>query len=109
MFFCVFFFKQKTAYELRISDWSSDVCSSDLQHRLAVRRRPSALAPPPRHVGELEADHAPAVGGAAGGEEAYEGCVHRRAGDVGEGEGEQRRSGRRYDEELRWNVRMRNA
>src|SRR3546814_5916436 len=31
-----FFFKQKTAYELRISDWSSDVCSSDLRllHRL---------------------------------------------------------------------------
>src|SRR3546814_14192870 len=28
MFFC--FFKQKTAYEMRISDWSSDVCSSDL-------------------------------------------------------------------------------
>src|SRR3546814_10151756 len=30
--FCVlfFFFKQKTAYEMRISDWSSDVCSSDL-------------------------------------------------------------------------------
>src|SRR3546814_20178950 len=27
---CIFFFKQKTAYELRISDWSSDVCSSDL-------------------------------------------------------------------------------
>src|SRR3546814_16941310 len=33
----VFFFKQKTAYEMRISDWSSDVCSSDLT------RRPSAL------------------------------------------------------------------
>src|SRR3546814_2311519 len=30
MFCCVFFFKQKTAYEVRISDWSSDVCSSDL-------------------------------------------------------------------------------
>src|SRR3546814_4731871 len=29
-FFCIFFFKQKTAYEMRISDWSSDVCSSDL-------------------------------------------------------------------------------
>src|SRR3546814_17888816 len=29
MFF--FFFKQKTAYEMRISDWSSDVCSSDVQ------------------------------------------------------------------------------
>src|SRR3546814_3837758 len=27
----LFFFKQKTAYEMRISDWSSDVCSSDLQ------------------------------------------------------------------------------
>src|SRR3546814_8031741 len=31
MFFCCcFFFKQKTAYDMRISDWSSDVCSSDL-------------------------------------------------------------------------------
>src|SRR3546814_2947260 len=28
--FCFFFFMQKTAYEMRISDWSSDVCSSDL-------------------------------------------------------------------------------
>src|SRR3546814_2947590 len=32
MFFIIFFFfKQKTAYEMRISDWSSDVCSSDLR------------------------------------------------------------------------------
>src|SRR3546814_17907950 len=30
MFFYYFVFKQKTAYEMRISDWSSDVCSSDL-------------------------------------------------------------------------------
>src|SRR3546814_7497959 len=30
---CFFFFKQKTAYEMRISDWSSDVCSSDLEQR----------------------------------------------------------------------------
>src|SRR3546814_6525722 len=30
MLFIFFFFKQKTAYEMRISDWSSDVCSSDL-------------------------------------------------------------------------------
>src|SRR3546814_12510748 len=29
----IFFFKQKTAYEMRISDWSSDVCSSDLLRR----------------------------------------------------------------------------
>src|SRR3546814_3256360 len=32
-FVCFFFFKQKTAYEMRISDWSSDVCSSDLELR----------------------------------------------------------------------------
>src|SRR3546814_6747896 len=31
-----FFFKQKTAYEMRISDWSSDVCSSDLLDRVAL-------------------------------------------------------------------------
>src|SRR3546814_12024354 len=30
MYFIFLFFKQKTAYEMRISDWSSDVCSSDL-------------------------------------------------------------------------------
>src|SRR3546814_10565585 len=30
MIYLIFFFKQKTAYEMRISDWSSDVCSSDL-------------------------------------------------------------------------------
>src|SRR3546814_6129902 len=34
-FFCyVFFFKQKTAYEMRISDWSSDLCSSDLAEKV---------------------------------------------------------------------------
>src|SRR3546814_10911086 len=31
VFVLFFFFKQKTAYEIRISDWSSDVCSSDLR------------------------------------------------------------------------------
>src|SRR3546814_18455894 len=36
MVFVFFFFKQKTAYEMRISDWSSDVCSSDLEQ---FRRR----------------------------------------------------------------------
>src|SRR3546814_15735429 len=36
-----FFFKQKTAYEMRISDWSSDVCSSDLR---------SGPVPPPTHL-----------------------------------------------------------
>src|SRR3546814_12078412 len=33
-----FFFKQKTAYEMRISDWSSDVCSSDLRQQQADNR-----------------------------------------------------------------------
>src|SRR3546814_3673468 len=41
---CVCFFKQKTAYEMRISDWSSDVCSSDLAVVIAHRpRRKTAL------------------------------------------------------------------
>src|SRR3546814_18359102 len=38
----IFFFKQKTAYEMRISDWSSDVCSSDLKEAWT---RPAGLAP----------------------------------------------------------------
>src|SRR3546814_2190909 len=40
--YCLFFFfKQKTAYEMRISDWSSDVCSSDL--RSNVRPEPAPI------------------------------------------------------------------
>src|SRR3546814_6313741 len=39
--FVFFFFKQKTAYEMRISDWSSDVCSSDLA---GLRWRPPAAS-----------------------------------------------------------------
>src|SRR3546814_3220212 len=35
----LFFFKQKTAYEMRISDWSSDVCSSDLGSLAAFAQR----------------------------------------------------------------------
>src|SRR3546814_3477877 len=38
MLFFFFFFKQKTAYEMRISDWSSDVCSSDLAFTKIPRR-----------------------------------------------------------------------
>src|SRR3546814_4650327 len=40
--FLVFFFKQKTAYEMRISDWSSDVCSSDLTMFEKARMRSGA-------------------------------------------------------------------
>src|SRR3546814_4437092 len=39
---CLLFFKQKTAYEMRISDWSSDVCSSDLRARSGRAARPDA-------------------------------------------------------------------
>src|SRR3546814_9309542 len=48
-FVVFFFFKQKTAYEMRISDWSSDVCSSDLRalpvpaRRIAERTRQARL------------------------------------------------------------------
>src|SRR3546814_6674284 len=41
-FMCIFFFKQKTAYEMRISDWSSDVCSSDLDAVDRIERRAPA-------------------------------------------------------------------
>src|SRR3546814_9855727 len=43
-----FFFKQKTAYDMRISDWSSDVCSSDLHWSVRVRfaELPVAIATP---------------------------------------------------------------
>src|SRR3546814_8719399 len=63
----VFFFNQKTAYEMRISDWSSDVCSSDL-HRLEP---PHAAPRPARHranstrAGPAAALERHAVGGPA--------------------------------------------
>src|SRR3546814_2084586 len=39
-----FFFKQKTAYEMRISDWSSDVCSSDLTKSPNVKMKQNSAA-----------------------------------------------------------------
>src|SRR3546814_2407196 len=62
--FCIllyfFFFKQKTAYEMRISDWSSDVCSSDLlEPRAVVRGEQAGLIEPavarhsPREIAKL--------------------------------------------------------
>src|SRR3546814_3636804 len=47
-FFC--FFKQKTAYEMRISDWSSGVCSSDLQPPHRIGRRGLGYVPEDRRV-----------------------------------------------------------
>src|SRR3546814_7981117 len=54
---CVFFFfKQKTAYEMRISDWSSDVCSSDLQpfHLRDVAEDEMAVAVAPVEVSRTD-------------------------------------------------------
>src|SRR3546814_15023536 len=47
----MFFFKQKTAYELRISDWSSDVCSSDLVHVGVVEAGNDAASTQFKHFG----------------------------------------------------------
>src|SRR3546814_2861462 len=60
--FCFFFFKQKTAYEMRISDWSSDVCSSDLVEVRDVRAplAGSGDADQGVHVGAVGV-HLPAV------------------------------------------------
>src|SRR3546814_10685931 len=43
--FLLFFFKQKTAYEMRISDWSSDVCSSDLPTMTGCLMKPRTNMP----------------------------------------------------------------
>src|SRR3546814_20754448 len=60
MYSFFFFFKQQTAYDMRISDWSSDVCSSDLQRR----GRQLGTGPCPRLARALPVDEA---GGMAGG------------------------------------------
>src|SRR3546814_9266011 len=67
-----FFFKQNTAYEMRISDWSSDVCSSDLRlpartkivgnpprQRPAIRLRHSAEPEMPQNLRAMPAGGAP--------------------------------------------------
>src|SRR3546814_3645766 len=50
-----FFFKQKTAYEMRISDWSSDVCSSDLAGPHAPHHRSKPVAHRDRPIGDKAA------------------------------------------------------
>src|SRR3546814_10316003 len=81
-----FFFKQKTAYEMRISDWSSDVCSSDLHcvaeeghihsepaemddrdHDIDERGAPQAEGPLDEHIGGEPGAHADHRGQAGAG------------------------------------------
>src|SRR3546814_5339160 len=92
---CIFFFfKQKTAYDMRISDWSSDVCSSDLQHGAQGEVHRTAAAPAaPVPAQQQGAEQRPR-------QNAEYGLVHQmlgeqvfhehRAGD--QGQGQQRRS-----------------
>src|SRR3546814_9381262 len=74
----LFFFKQKTAYEMRISDWSSDVCSSDLSvaidcrwlqeigvrppHVSIIRVDGESMSPTLSHGDEIMVDHSDSVG-----------------------------------------------
>src|SRR3546814_6711903 len=66
MWFCFFFFKQKTAYEMRISDWSSDVCSSDLLARLDIDANGDLAArfrgEAPLGMGEVAGDEREQIG-----------------------------------------------
>src|SRR3546814_6590504 len=69
-----FFFKQKTAYDMRISDWSSDVCSSDLRGPGGhLPPEPAPLPPqrPPARAGAAAPAHRRAA--AAGGADVEEG------------------------------------
>src|SRR3546814_4857375 len=75
----IFFFKQETAYEMRISDWSSDVCSSDLKTRVPDERH---LAPRGQRAAAFDGNDAVERGlavGARGGE------TLRQARVIGEG------------------------
>src|SRR3546814_3362024 len=75
----VFFFKQKTAYEMRISDWSSDVCSSDLvvahQEQMIRGHLDRAVI-----VGDIAWPHVDRVEGRAAGQRlAHDGELEHRA------------------------------
>src|SRR3546814_2287883 len=80
MFICFFFFKQKTAYEMRISDSSSDVCSSDLGGRDRVE--------PALHPAFCEQDD---IGGT--------GPVFAAGADMGDRAAERRHAG--HDDRIR--------
>src|SRR3546814_7004664 len=75
-----FFFKQKTAYEMRISDWSSDVCSSDLQHV-----RPGLRPEGQHHVGTLAQCRRQTVGTADHETDGVAPAVTPAPEDIGEG------------------------
>src|SRR3546814_9971823 len=95
VFLCwFFFFKQKTAYEMRISDWSSDVCSSDLaavggewfDGLRGVERRGAGAGPRQRAAGRERRRDRPAAGGAGpggGGDPDPAGSRHAGPSEIG--------------------------
>src|SRR3546814_4097817 len=87
--FVFFFFKQKTAYEMRISDWSSDVCSSDLmlqhgQAALAVAARAEQRGDRRRRRRVVAEDEQLRIGLDVGMQERKRPAVQREAVDLGE-------------------------
>src|SRR3546814_10669680 len=70
-----FFFKQKTAYEMRMSDWSSDVCSSDLS------RHQDDQDDDVQVLDEGDPDHDATVARVKLAPVEQEACQHHRAGD----------------------------
>src|SRR3546814_18541861 len=102
-----FFFKQKTAYEMRISDWSSDVCSSDLS---SAQQRCGAhgpiAAPTSSARRELELGPPDSTPGGGGGSAASAACAQKRwcgcvIGRAPNPETHERSSGLRRSEERR--------
>src|SRR3546814_20921268 len=96
-----FFFKQKTAYEMRISDWSSDVCSSDLMRRFWRGDRGMIGALATRLAGSSDIFHGAAATRTVNFLAAHDGCTladltayeHRRNEANGDHNSEDRKSG----------------
>src|SRR3546814_4405403 len=67
-----FFFKQKTAYDMRISDWSSDVCSSDLRRVIEARllHRIARIG----EIDEIDAFHHAPIGDVQAGNDSGANC-----------------------------------
>src|SRR3546814_7172965 len=89
-----FFFKQKTAYEMRISDWSSDVCSSDLGRRARCQHGEEAEQPDAAERRRLQRrrrerpDRAQQIPGKAGEEPGAQPFAEQPAGGEGEEAGD---------------------
>src|SRR3546814_19742296 len=85
-----FFFKQKTAYEMRISDWSSDVCSSDLR----ADRADAGQGPACRHGAARLFGRAARQPGAALSRHRGESAAHGQCARTSERRSEERRVGK---------------